>query len=160
MQNEKRMKETERKQQADKDDKKEKSEIMKEYIETQERYKKAKAQVPKKGKVRENFTMELLNKFRNKLQNAKEHTKDTTADSDKREMSQSDEDDDPRDESWMAHALRCEEKAPVLAKDANTKDDDWFEIYDPRNPLNKRRRGEKSQASKGDKDSKNHSGHK
>jgi hypothetical protein len=27
-----------------------------------------------------------------------------------------------------------------LAKDANLKSDDWFEIYDPRNPLNKRRR--------------------
>lgn len=29
---------------------------------------------------------------------------------------------------------------PVLAKDANTKDDDWFEISDPRNALAKRRR--------------------
>lgn len=85
VQNEKRAKEAEHKQQADKDAKKEKSEVMKEYIETQERYKKAKAQLPKKGKVREDFTMELLNKFKNKLQNAKDHTKDTTADSDKEE---------------------------------------------------------------------------
>ncbi len=28
----------------------------------------------------------------------------------------------------------------VLAKDANTKDDDWYEIFDPRNPITKRRR--------------------
>lgn len=160
VQNEKRAKEAELKKQTDKDDKKEKSEIMKEYIETQERYKKAKAQLPKKGKVREDFTMELLNKFKNKLQNAKEHPKDTTVDSEKRETLQNNEDDDPRDESWMTHALHCEEKAPILAKDASTKDDDWFEIYDPRNPLNKRRRGEKSQRSKDEKDSKNHSRHK
>lgn len=42
----------------------------------------------------------------------------------------------------MVHQLHFKEDDPVLAKDANTKDDDWFEIYDPRNPLNKRRRGE------------------
>lgn len=28
----------------------------------------------------------------------------------------------------------------MLAKDANKKDDDWFEIYDPRSTLNKRKR--------------------
>lgn len=42
----------------------------------------------------------------------------------------------------MSHELRFKDDVPILAKDANTKDDDWFEIYDPRNPLNKRRRGE------------------
>lgn len=31
-------------------------------------------------------------------------------------------------------------KDAVLAKDANKKDDDWFEIYDPRSALNKRKR--------------------
>ncbi len=30
----------------------------------------------------------------------------------------------------------------VLAKDANMQNEDTFDIYDPRNPLNKRRRGE------------------
>jgi peptidyl-prolyl cis-trans isomerase SDCCAG10 len=38
--------------------------------------------------------------------------------------------------------LKFEDKNPSLARDANTKSDDWFEIYDPRNPLNKRRREE------------------
>lgn len=28
----------------------------------------------------------------------------------------------------------------VLAKDANTKSDDWYELHDPRNPITKRRR--------------------
>lgn len=163
MQNEKRAKETERKQQqADEDNKKEKSEAMKDYMETQEKYKQARAQLPKKGKGREDFTMELLKKFKSKLQTAKEHgTADSSANPDKRETSQSNEDeDDPRDESWMTHTLHCEEKAPVLAKDASTKDDDWFEIYDPRNPLNKRRRGEKSHQSKDDGASKSHPRHK
>lgn len=39
----------------------------------------------------------------------------------------------------MNFQLKSEENA-TLAKDANTKSDDWYEIYDPRNPINKRRR--------------------
>lgn len=153
MKNEKKAKEADEKLQSEK--KESKSEIMKEYIETQEKYKEAKTKLPKKGKTREDFTIELLKKFKNKLQNAK----DNVSDSDKK-ISNNIEDDDPHDESWMAHALRCEEKVPVLAKDASTKNDDWFEIYDPRNPLNKRRRGEKSSKSKDDKGNSSHSRHK
>ena len=41
-----------------------------------------------------------------------------------------------------------ESDGPVLAKDASTKDDDWFDIYDPRNPVNKRRRERDSKKSK------------
>ena len=40
----------------------------------------------------------------------------------------------------LGHKLHFEEETPTLAKDANTKDDEWFDIYDPRNTLNKRRR--------------------
>lgn len=40
----------------------------------------------------------------------------------------------------LSHMLIFETNTPVLAKDASTKTDDWFEIYDPRNPINKRRR--------------------
>lgn len=47
----------------------------------------------------------------------------------------------------LGHKLRFQEETPSLAKDANTKDDEWFDIYDPRNALNKRRR----QSSKLDK---------
>ncbi|XP_011865776.1 PREDICTED: peptidyl-prolyl cis-trans isomerase CWC27 homolog [Vollenhovia emeryi] len=157
VQNEKKAKEMDRKQQTEKEENK--SEIMKEYMETQEKYKKAKEKLPKKGKTREDFTMELFKQFKSKLQTAKEHTKDNTTSSDKK-TSEDTEDDDPQDESWLTHALHCEEKVPVLAKDASTKNDDWFEIYDPRNPLNKRRRGEKSHKSKDDKDGKSFSRHK
>ena len=43
-------------------------------------------------------------------------------------------------DGWMRNSLKFESNDPVLAKDANKKGDDWFDIYDPRNPLNKRRR--------------------
>lgn len=46
--------------------------------------------------------------------------------------------------SRLSHELKFKENGPILAKDANKKDDDWYEVYDPRNPINKRRRGEES----------------
>ena len=43
----------------------------------------------------------------------------------------------------LKHRLTFEsEEKLVLAKDANIQNEDTFDIYDPRNPLNKRRRGE------------------
>merc|ERR1719282_406730 len=50
------------------------------------------------------------------------------------------DEDDVSGDSWMKNTLRFENNDPVLARDASTKDDDWYEIYDPRNPLNQRRR--------------------
>lgn len=147
IQNEKKEKEALKKEEDDKQEEKRKqSEVLKDYLQTQEEYKKAKQKIPAKGKTREDFTLELLNKFRSKLHNAKESTTDDASTTNEEESK-----DDVNDESWMTHALRCEEKTPVLAKDASTKADDWFEIYDPRNPLNKRRRGE--QTSTKDRDS-------
>ncbi|XP_033332178.2 spliceosome-associated protein CWC27 homolog [Megalopta genalis] len=145
VQNEKKAKEEDKKLKEQQEEKKgQKTQIMKEYIETQEKYKEAKSKLPKKGKSREDFTMDLLKKFKSKLQNAKETKRERSPTPPRKDSSKDEEDYDPTDESWMVHSLQCEEKAPVLAKDASTKDDDWFEIYDPRNPLNKRRRGEKS----------------
>ena len=48
----------------------------------------------------------------------------------------------------LAHTLKSEEHGPTLARDANTKGDDWFEITDPRNPINKRRREESKKTMK------------
>jgi peptidyl-prolyl cis-trans isomerase SDCCAG10 len=42
----------------------------------------------------------------------------------------------------MAHELKFSAGDAVLAKDANTKSDDWYDVFDPRNPINKRRRKE------------------
>ena len=45
----------------------------------------------------------------------------------------------------LKHRLTFEsEEKLVLAKDANVQNEDTFDIYDPRNPLNKRRRGEEN----------------
>lgn len=53
--------------------------------------------------------------------------------------------DKKEDESdWLKHKLQVEEDEEeklVLAKDANLKNDaEWYEIHDPRNELNKKRR--------------------
>ena len=40
----------------------------------------------------------------------------------------------------MTHHLQFENDDPILAKDANVQNTDTYDIYDPRNPLNKRRR--------------------
>lgn len=151
---EKKAKVADERQQVQKEESK--NEVMKEYRENRERYKEAKAKLPT-GKAREALTMELLSKFRCRLQSAKEHTQDDALNSDKKDAPRDAAQDEPYDKFWMAHPLHCEEKAPVLAKDASTKDDDWFEIYDPRNPLNKRRRGENSHKPKDDKDGRSYS---
>jgi hypothetical protein len=47
----------------------------------------------------------------------------------------------------LAKSLHNEVEEDVLAKDANKKSDNWYtEIYDPKNPLNRRRRGETKRA--------------
>lgn len=46
-------------------------------------------------------------------------------------------------DDWLKHKLQIEEEEDklVLAKDANLrKEEDWYEIHDSRNPLNKQRR--------------------
>lgn len=53
--------------------------------------------------------------------------------------------DESNESNWLKHKLQVEEEneesAPVLAKDANLKNDsDWYDIHDPKNPLNKQRR--------------------
>lgn len=81
--------------------------------------------------LREQYTLQLLNKFKTKLETVRttniEHNLD---------------DDDFNDDQWLSHTLRFEDQGEVLAKDASTKKDDWYDVYDPRNSLNKRKRGE------------------
>ena len=94
----------------------------------QEKY--AKKSKPKnKGSKREAQTMDFLKNFKSKLFNVKQN-----------EDVKKDANDSDSDDNWMANTLKFQSDDPVLAKDASTKDDDWFDIYDPRNPVNKRRR--------------------
>uniref|UniRef100_A0A182MB31 Spliceosome-associated protein CWC27 homolog n=1 Tax=Anopheles culicifacies TaxID=139723 RepID=A0A182MB31_9DIPT len=114
------------------------NEVMNEVLRVQEEYSQKTKQLPKKGSSRENFTMELLQKFKTKLHSA--HERDTPSGNVTAEV---DEEEDIRGDNWLAHRLEFEKKDPILAKDAATKDDDWYDVYDPRNPINKRKRGEK-----------------
>ena len=89
-------------------------------------------------------------KFRNKIQTMKEKCGENSEETEKK-------DEEVIDETILAHSIQCEDKTPVLAKDANLKDDDWFEIYDPRNPINKRRRGETAKKGENDRSKNRHS---
>lgn len=118
----------------------EKNQAYQEYKIEYTKYKDKTAALPKKGAGREQFTLELLAKFKQRLQQAKEVEQQNAL--------KATEEKEEDGEKWLSHELHFKDDAPVLAKDANTKDDDWFEIYDPRNPLNKRRRGESTKTSK------------
>lgn len=117
---------------SDDDTKKEEdNEIIEDYKNNLVKYSTLKKQIPK-GKSREEFTMALLAKFQKKLESAKEHVEENP---EKSNDAPGDE-----DENWLTHKLSFDSNGPVLAKDASTKADDWFDITDPRNPINKRRR--------------------
>ncbi|KAH1014778.1 spliceosome-associated protein CWC27 homolog [Dendroctonus ponderosae] len=130
-------KEEEQKEQLQDDS--DKSEIFKSYKTSLVSYEPKKTTLLKKNVNREKDTLKLLESFKTKL-----HSNGNDSDIEEAEAaSKSDEDDD----NWINHKLTFSDNV-VLAKDANTKSDDWFEIYDPRNPINKRRRGETSKKQK------------
>ncbi|XP_013782412.1 peptidyl-prolyl cis-trans isomerase CWC27 homolog [Limulus polyphemus] len=95
------------------------------------KYNELKKKLPKKGEGREEQTLNMLSKFQSVLQSAKENspTEETLED---------DGGDDDR--GWLTHVFHFEDTGPVLAKDANIRSAESFEIFDPRNPLNQRRR--------------------
>lgn len=123
------------------------------YHQEQKKYKEKSFVPPKKKASREEETLAMLAKFKNKLSSFSnpEEEKD---EKETKEIEEED-DDDITGDSWMNNTLKFENNDPVLAKDASTKDDDWFDIYDPRNPLNKRRREKDQQdGTKAKKDAK------
>jgi len=117
------------------------NDMLREYHEEQKKY-KSKVPLPsKKSSKREEQTLAILEKFKAKLSKFSEDVDgEKGEEKDKSEQVEEDDEDDVTGDSWMKNTLKFETNDPVLAKDASTKDDDWFDIYDPRNPLNKRRR--------------------
>ncbi|XP_032135635.1 spliceosome-associated protein CWC27 homolog isoform X1 [Sapajus apella] len=102
-----------------------------EYRREKQKYEALRKQQSKKGTSREDQTLALLNQFKSKLTQA---------------IAETPENDTPEtevedDEGWMSHVLQFEDKSRKV-KDASMQDSDTFEIYDPRNPVNKRRREE------------------
>ena len=72
----------------------------------------------------------MLQKFKNRLQGSK---KPNEGDQEVTSIVKN---------AWLTHKMQCTgDDEIVLARDANIrKDEDFFDIYDPRNPMNKRRR--------------------
>ena len=91
--------------------------------------------------------MALLAKFKQKLSGIKYGDDDEERDKEakKDDDEKTEDDEEIVGDDWMKNTLVFENDAPVLAKDASSKDDDWFDIYDPRNPINKRRREQDAQ---------------
>lgn len=102
-----------------------------EYRREKQKYETLKKQQSKKGTSREEQTLALLNQFKSKLTQAIAETPENN-------VSETEVEDD---EGWMSHVLQFEDKSRKV-KDASMQDSDTFEIYDPRNPVNKRRREE------------------
>ncbi|KAI5144155.1 spliceosome-associated protein CWC27 homolog isoform X1 [Manis pentadactyla] len=102
-----------------------------EYRREKQKYEALRKQQPKKGTSREDQTLALLNQFKSKLTQA-------IAETPENDISETEVEDD---EGWMSHVLQFEDKSRKV-KDASMQDSDTFEIYDPRNPVNKRRREE------------------
>ncbi|XP_073836105.1 spliceosome-associated protein CWC27 homolog isoform X2 [Musca autumnalis] len=123
------------------------NELIKSFIEEKEKYESLKAKIPKKGSTREDFTLSLLSKFRSKLDALKQKREEHENEDHEDEATTNKVDDtivekEIQGDDWLCHILKFQEDVPVLAKDASTKGDDWYDVYDPRNPLNKRKRKE------------------
>ncbi|XP_056397276.1 spliceosome-associated protein CWC27 homolog [Hyla sarda] len=105
---------------------------LEEYLKEKEKYNECRKKNTKKGSSREEQTLSLLDRFKSKL---------TQAITDAPEEDPVSEMEDDDDKGWLSHMLQFDEKSQKV-KDANMQDEDTFEIYDPRNPVNKRRREE------------------
>lgn len=107
------------------------SSALTDYLNERKKYEEIRRQKPKKGPTREEQTLALLDRFKSKLTKAISETPEE-------DVVQPEGEDD---EGWMSHVLQFEEQTRKV-KDANIQDEDTFEIHDPRNPVNKRRREE------------------
>ncbi|KAJ7400074.1 hypothetical protein BTVI_108656 [Pitangus sulphuratus] len=116
--------------------------VVEEYLQEKRKYEDKRKQQPKKGVSREDQTLALLDRFKSKLSQAIEETPEN-------ELSEPDVDTDEgcsvsMDVKFidrMSHVLQFEDRSRKV-KDASMQDEDTFEIYDPRNPVTKRRREE------------------
>ncbi|KAK3752228.1 hypothetical protein QZH41_012247, partial [Actinostola sp. cb2023] len=100
---------------------------------------KVKETIKTKGGGRSEQTFSFLADFQAKLD---EGGGDSPDESDNEEIED--------DIGWMSHALKCEGVGQKV-KDASIQDEDTFEIFDPRNPINKRRREASKEAMKAKK---------
>nr|XP_009862405.2 spliceosome-associated protein CWC27 homolog [Ciona intestinalis] len=100
-------------------------------------YKEKTAKFKQKGSTREEATLALLNGFKQKLETVR---KEAGWNEDEMEDPPDDDDGGDDDSGWMLHRLKhTDEKRD--AKDVNrTVTEDTYDIHDPRNTINQRRR--------------------
>ncbi|CAI5443895.1 unnamed protein product [Caenorhabditis angaria] len=132
------------------------SQALKDYADLKESFKsKTSGLVKKKDSRREQQTMQMLDRFKKRLgasnQEAILHDKKVEISKKEEELEEEKKfglDLDAEDMagiSWMAHKFKAEDQdLSSKAKDANLReeDEDWYSITDPRNRLNRRKRGE------------------
>lgn len=121
---------------------------VKEFRQEREKYKILRTQQKKKGAGREEQTLAILAKFQSRLHDIQMQP----AEEEKKETADENEDEDEGDDlSWLGHKLEFEDKSKKVM-DANVAEDDRYEIFDPRNPMNQRRREASKQAMKDKKE--------
>jgi peptidyl-prolyl cis-trans isomerase SDCCAG10 len=84
--------------------------------------------------------MALMNAFRERLHQAK--NEETVEEAEEEEKKQKEEKTNSELKSILTHFLDIDEELKAKVIDANVAENDRFDIYDPRNPLNKRKREE------------------
>ncbi|EYC08469.1 hypothetical protein Y032_0066g3786 [Ancylostoma ceylanicum] len=146
------------KEKGDKYEEEPQSEAMQMYNGLKLKFKsKSKNIVKTKDPSRENQTMSMLERFQKRLaasnQSAILHDKKIEIKEDEEEKKEEEEkkfgiDLDAEDtvgDDWMVHKFEAEDEDPKVskAKDANLREEseDWYNINDPRNKMNQRRRG-------------------
>uniref|UniRef100_A0A336MQ48 Spliceosome-associated protein CWC27 homolog n=1 Tax=Culicoides sonorensis TaxID=179676 RepID=A0A336MQ48_CULSO len=152
-------------QEEEKKNKEKHNEVIDEYLQEKKKYEEKLKKLPKKGASREDHTLALLAAFKAKLNSKREALNSYNSDSDEEEKKPAPSTSEPNDvnideevqsDNWLAHELRFEAEIPVLAKDASTKGDDWYDLFDPKNPLNKRKRQESSNKDQKSKSRRSH----
>ncbi|CAN8004193.1 unnamed protein product [Ixodes hexagonus] len=113
--------------------------LFKAYRDEQRLYTEKKKTQLQKGSQREQQTLAALAKFQAKLKEVQERAPASP----KKEKEEGEEEEEGSDR-WLAHTLHFEEQGPVLAKDAaNVNAEEAYDISDPRNAMNQRRRDRK-----------------
>lgn len=117
-----------------------KNSVLKAYRDEQRRFAEKRTKQLKKGSLREQQTLTALAKFQEKLKQVQEQGPPSPVEGD----------EDDSSDRWLAHKLEMEEPVPVLAHDAaNLNDEEAYDISDPRNAINKRRRERKGRHGQG-----------
>lgn len=131
-------------------EKKQEEEVVLEYKHDVEKYEHLRTKKLKKEK--EDKTLELLNSFRERLFKAKqsEPTDSDEKSSKEGEAATSAASVEPSGSftSLLTHKLDIDEEIRMKVIDANVADHERYDIYDPRNPLNKRKRDESREISR------------